>query len=266
MEKDKKIKTILKTLLLVFAAGIIITGGMLLYYMHGYRSDQKANDAVKEVAFITSDAAADNSENSSESEEKIIDFATLSSINREVIGWVSACGDDIDGPIVQTDNNDYYLTHLFDNSSGNAGCFFADAYSVPAFDCPFTVVYGHYRKDKSMFYPLHYYKDESYYKANSTFTIYTAKETRVYEIFSAFYGDYEADFEDIYEYAISSNNATSTKLQSLYDMAHSKSLYTIEPSTKATEALQQGAAEIVVLYTCEYSGVNNRMLIFGLTY
>ena len=268
MEKTKRKKVILKTLLGIFAAGMVITGGMLLYYGYGYWSDRKANDAVKEVAY---DSASDaDLLEDADSEDKSIDFAALSEINPEIIGWVTACAGAIDGPIVQTDNNDYYLSHLFDNTTGNAGCFFADTYSVPAFDCPFTVVYGHYKKDKSMFYSLHYYKDQDYYEENPTFTIYTENGSKVYQIFSVFYGDYEADFEDIYEYGITSDDADVDKIKNIYEQAVSKSLYDILSTSAGadiTENLSQMSdADIVVLYTCEYSGVNNRMLVFGINF
>lgn len=270
MEKDKRVKIILKTLLVIFAAGMLFTGGMLLYYGYGYWSDRQANDAVREVAYGTATGSESDTGDSSDIDDRIIDFAALSQINPDVLGWVSACGGAIDGPIVQTDDNDYYLTHLFDNTTGSAGCFFADAYSVPAFDCPFTVVYGHYKKDKSMFYSLHYYKDQAYYEENPTFTIYTEEGSREYQIFSVFYGDYEADFEDIYEYGITSEDSDIDKIRNIFDQAVSKSLYDIL-STPAgadiTENLSQMSdAEIVVLYTCEYSGVNNRMLVFGIDF
>ncbi len=269
MKNLKKTEKILKIILLLFVAGMVITGGMLLYYGYGYWSDQKVNAKIKQLAVITTDDS--DSSSSTEDDEAgniAIDFAALSEINPDTIGWLRACGEDIDGPIVQTDDNDYYLTHLFDNSTGKAGCFFADTYSVPAFECPFTVVYGHYRKDGSMFYPLHYYKDQSYYESNPYFTIYTEEGTKVYQIFSVYYGDYEVDFEELYEYGITSED--TDKLQTIFEKAVSKSIYDILAtdtgsaiSTSFDSAISQGTASIVVLYTCEYSGVNNRMFVFG---
>jgi sortase B len=210
-------------------------------------------------------------ESAKESDDKNINFAALSEINSETIGWLSACGDYIDGPIVQTDNNDYYLTHLFDKSKGSAGCFFADTCSRPVFECPLTIIYGHYRKDKSMFYPLHYYKDADYYLENPSFFIYTKEGKKEYHIFSVFYGDYEEDFEELYGYGINSSDSTEDKIKNIFDRAAGKSIYNIlsmQPGSEMAENMQlsigEKNADIVVLYTCEYSGTNNRMFVFGI--
>ena len=283
MKNKSNTKRILKILLIFFAIGMLCTGGMLIYYWTRYSADRNANEAVKRLAYQASDDGTNNSLNSGESgstgdnktsfSTKSINFGALSEMNPEIIGWISACGELIDGPVVQTDNNDYYLSHLFDNSAGKAGCFFADTYSNPAFECPFTVVYGHYRKDKSMFYFLHYYKDQAYYLAHPTFTIYTEEGEKEYQIFSVFYGDYEADFEKLYEYGIKSIDGSADKVKNIFNMATSKSLYDIlstKEGAKIADALDQDLAkgattpDIVVLYTCEYSGANNRMFVFGI--
>jgi sortase B len=138
MKNKSNTKRILKILLIFFAIGMLCTGGMLIYYWTRYSSDRNANEAVKRLAYQASDDDMNNSLNSGENgntgdnkasfSTKSINFGALSEMNPEIIGWISACGELIDGPVVQTDNNDYYLSHIFDNSEVKARCFFADTY------------------------------------------------------------------------------------------------------------------------------------------
>ncbi|MFR3782737.1 MAG: hypothetical protein ACLTXR_02615 [Clostridia bacterium] len=45
-----------------------------------------------------------------------IDFNKLINKNPDTIGWIKVLGTDINYPVVQTNNNDFYLTHSFDKS------------------------------------------------------------------------------------------------------------------------------------------------------
>ena len=55
-----------------------------------------------------------------------IDFEGLRAINPETVGWVSIKGTPLDYPVVQTDNNDYYLHHNFEKNSAIEGTIFLD--------------------------------------------------------------------------------------------------------------------------------------------
>lgn len=55
-----------------------------------------------------------------------IDFNKLINKNPDTIGWIKVLGTDINYPVVQTNNNDFYLTHSFDKSYNKAGWIFAD--------------------------------------------------------------------------------------------------------------------------------------------
>lgn len=108
-----------------------------------------------------------------------IDFAELTQINGEVIGWIYQPYTGINYPIVQGQDNEYYLNHLINGEKNKYGSVFADA----RIDCPLsdpeTIIYGHNMKDGTMFGSLNSYKKQSYYDANPNFYLYTP-DGRIY--------------------------------------------------------------------------------------
>lgn len=80
-----------------------------------------------------------------------VDWAALKAINSDVVGWIQVPSESIDFPVMQTDNNEYYLHHDIYGVYGYAGVFLdhrADA------DGQAMVIYGHTRSSGGMFAPL----------------------------------------------------------------------------------------------------------------
>lgn len=81
-----------------------------------------------------------------------VNFSDLKKINTDVKGWIQINGTNINYPFVQTNNNDYYLTHSFNKSYNSAGWVFLDYRNdLSNFDNKNTIIYAHGRLDKTMF-------------------------------------------------------------------------------------------------------------------
>ena len=113
-----------------------------------------------------------------------VDFDRLRSINEDVIGWIMQDGTEISFPIVQGEDNEYYLTHLYTKSVNRTGAIFADAGNSPYFTDMCTYLYGHNRKNGSMFASIPNYLDHAYYEAHPTLTIITPYEDYIAEVFA----------------------------------------------------------------------------------
>ena len=106
-------------------------------------------------------------------------FLDLLEINSDTVGWITIDGTGIDYPVVQTDNNDYYLNHGFDRSWTSVGTVFLDKNcSIGSLDDPDSettnlILYGHHTRSKTMFSELVNYKDLDYYKKHPTITFDT---------------------------------------------------------------------------------------------
>lgn len=111
-------------------------------------------------------------------------ISELNKINSDIIGWIYIDGTNIDYPILQGSNNDYYLNHLYDNTSNSAGSIFLDYSNNSMFDDQNSVIYGHSRYDGTMFSELRKLKVQSFVNEHPYITIYTKENTLQYKIIS----------------------------------------------------------------------------------
>lgn len=133
-----------------------------------------------------------------------VDFAKLSEINSDIIGWIYIEGTNINYPVVQGTDNNYYLKHLFDGSYNSSGCIFMDAACASDFSNQHSIIYGHHMKDKSMFSGLMDYKDQAFYDEHSIALLVTPTAYYKIQFFSGYVSDtwgnaWDLSFND-YEY------------------------------------------------------------------
>lgn len=117
--------------------------------------------------------------------ENPINFDELLAINTDIIGWLEMESVDISYPIVQSDDNDYYLHRTFRKQDNFAGSIFLDYLNNPNFSNRNNIVYGHNMKNGSMFGILKQYQNQEKYDKSKYFWIYTPTRIYKYEIFSA---------------------------------------------------------------------------------
>lgn len=97
----------------------------------------------------------------------------LQEINTEVVGWLRIEGTNIDGPILQAEDNTKYLTAGYDGAQNPAGAVFLDYECERNFSGQHNILYGHNMKDGSMFHDLVNFKKKSYYRSHQNITVYT---------------------------------------------------------------------------------------------
>ncbi len=120
-----------------------------------------------------------------------VDFDKLKSANPDTIGWIRVLGTDINYPVVQTTDNDFYISHSFDKSYNKAGWIFAD-YTNKNLKNEIldknTVIYGHNRQNNSMFGTLtntlkkNWQNEEN----NRYINFSTPNKTMIWEVFSTY--------------------------------------------------------------------------------
>ena len=92
------------------------------------------------------------------------DYKNLYLKNTDIIGWLKIADTNIDYPVMQTDNDTYYLTHDFDGNEDKNGCLFMDSKCDPVKPSTNLIIYGHHMKSGRMFGKLVNYKDSKYYE------------------------------------------------------------------------------------------------------
>ena len=117
-----------------------------------------------------------------------IDFASLKSVNDDVVGWIYVeAVPDINYPIVHGKDNETYLHRTYEKNYNFAGTIFVDYENKGDFSDCNTIVYGHNMKNGSMFAQLKKFtQDEETYKKSKYFWIFTPEKNYRYEIISAY--------------------------------------------------------------------------------
>ena len=116
----------------------------------------------------------------------VVDFEALRENGPDIIGWLSLPDTAINYPVTQTDNNEYYLHHLYDGTYNKVGCLFADYENQEDFSDRNTIIYGHNMRDGSMFAALNEYDEQGYYDGHPQMYLVTPDGGYVMEVFSAF--------------------------------------------------------------------------------
>lgn len=105
-----------------------------------------------------------------------VDFERLQEENKDIIAWLYCPDTEINYPVVQSKDNEYYLRRLLDGTWNIAGTLFMDYRN--AADCSdlHTIIYGHNMKNNTMFGSLPKYSKQEYYEEHSVLYLLTPKQ------------------------------------------------------------------------------------------
>lgn len=118
--------------------------------------------------------------------------------NNDFVGWIKIDGTEIDYPVVQADDNDYYLNHNFDKEKESRGTIFMDYTSDSNLGYMNTVIHGHNWLDDTVFSELPQYSDIDYYREHPVIEYNTRTEMHKWKIFAVFITTASADEDNGY--------------------------------------------------------------------
>lgn len=231
----KKKAIVFIVLLLIFLFSLIKVG---MFYL-----DAKKNKQVNENIFqeVTKTEKIINEEGE-ETEVFSVDFSKLLEKNEDTKGWIRMNQDKISYPIVQAEDNEYYLERSFDKKKNSLGSIFMD-YRNTSWEDQNVVIYGHNGSDKSMFGYLREIFDKNYFDAPENQIIEIIGEdnkSNFYEIFS--YYVIEAE-----EYYITTSFANNSSYLDFLSTIKNRSYKNFHVSLNASD-------KIITLSTCNGSG------------
>lgn len=178
-----------------------------------------------------------------------MDFTALRQVNDDVLGWILVPGTHLSYPLVQGDDNSYYLNRTWKKSHNSVGAIFMECQNSGDLTDFNTIIYGHRMNDRSMFGTLKYYKDQSYWSSHPCIYITNDSGSHKYEIFSA----YEVSVTgDTYRLGFS----TESDQQSYIDYCLAQSVI----STGITPTVYD---RILTLSTCTGNGHTTRWVVQG---
>ena len=255
----KKINKKLRIILIILFLLIFISS--IIYIIYDYYTRWKNEKDMKELAnWLNETNIVENTENIEENEEEKNNKVLLKKLqelkkeNSDLIGWLRLEDTNIDYPVVQTADNDYYVKHNFKKEYNELGTIFLDK------DCSITkptanfLIYGHRSKDGQMFETLTKYKEESFYKEHKTFKFSTLDEVSEYKIIAVFQSKVYYKNQDVFKFYFFKDAENENEFNNYIDNIKKLSMYEIEDTATYGD-------QLITLTTCDYYVEDGRFVV-----
>ncbi len=186
--------------------------------------------------------------------EILDEYKNLYNSNKRLIGWLKIDDTNIDYPVMQTTNNEYFLNHNFNQQSDRNGALFLDK------DCdvlePSTnlIIYGHHMKSGNMFGTLDKYSSEEYYKEHPVIQFDSIYEKGTYEVMYVFRSKIYSEEDVIFKYYQFIDAGSQQEFDSNMQEMAAMSLY----DTGVTASYGD---HLLTLSTCDYYVSDGRFVV-----
>lgn len=121
-----------------------------------------------------------------------INLAALKEINEDVLGWIRIPDTKIDYPLLQGEDNDFYLNNTWDKQPNSVGSIFLEYLNSPDLTDYNTIIYGHNMRNGSMFAALQHYAAPEHWKTHPYVYIATEAGVYRYEVFAFCHANVES--------------------------------------------------------------------------
>ena len=234
---------------------VVFSVGYLIYYYSYY---EKNDIEYSELSTLVKEDSGGTVEiNYTEKQDKppiLKKYETLYNKNRKLIGWLKIEGCDIDYPVMQTSNNEYYLDHNYNQEYDKNGSLFLDEDCDAAFPNDNMIIYGHHMKSGKMFGNLNYYSKESFWEDNKEFTFDTIYETGTYAVMYVFRSKIYSEEEIVFKYYQFIDATSENEFNSNMEEMANMSLY----DTGVTASYGD---RLITLSTCDSSEEDGRFVV-----
>ncbi len=267
-KENKKKKKIINIIVILIALASLVTMCISIYNIYKWKVDndktKKQLNELEEKVEVVEKQDDENTEIIEQKEEIPksnpywdyiymplidVDFSELKQLNSDTVGWIKVEGTIINYPFVQSNDNNYYLRRSYDRTYNTGGWIFLDYRNNINNLSRNTVIYGHDRKDDSMFGSLSniYTKKWQQDKNNHIIKISTPNENTMWQIFSIYHLPVTNDY-------IKTNFKNDNEFQNFIDMISKRTMFDFD--TKATVE-----DKILTLSTCYGSAGKERTVV-----
>lgn len=160
-----------------------------VYSLYKIKDEHKKNDDLKQELIKEINIP----DIPSEETKFTVDFEKLKNINSDVVGWIIMEGTQVNYPIVQGENNSYYLNHSYEKKYSSFGSIFLDYSSSSDLSDKNSFIYGHHTRNGSMFGELKKYMNTNFFNEHPSFYLYTPNGNYKADIFSVYTADALSD-------------------------------------------------------------------------
>jgi sortase B len=174
-------------------------------------------------------------------------FTNLLKMNEDIAGWIKIEGTQIDYPVVQGEDNEFYLHHDVKKKKNVAGSIFMDYRNEVGGYNRNIILYGHDMKNKTMFADLVAYESRWNFENKATIEFDTVYGDGKWLIFSAYTSDSSFDY-------IKTDFASDKEYQAFLDTVKGKSLHHSDVEVTAQDT-------ILTLSTCSSAFDDARFVV-----
>ena len=188
MKKNKKRIIINCIIYLILICILIYSSSKIFVWYKDNKNTKEIEEKINESVTVE--------KNEQNQEEYNVDFTKLKAQNNETVAWLKVNNTNIEYPVVKAKDNDFYLTRSFDKSNNSVGWIFADYKNKFDGTDKNIVVYGHNRRDGSMFGTLKNILQPDWYNNEDNLNVMfnVENENCIYRVFSV----YQIEKEDYY--------------------------------------------------------------------
>ena len=271
MARNKKNKNrmdpVSRVILVISVIVFLGSGGYLAYKYFGEPILEQMElasykkDYDSEEPSTAEDGVWTNKEEEKKEEEERLDDGTLASfkvireLNKDVVGWINVPNTLVDYPVVQSKDNTFYLKHNINKEYNGSGCPFLDYRNSIKTDSDdrCLIIYGHHRRNGTMFATLKNYNKIDFYRENPVFIFDTIYERGKWIIFSNFRATTSWATGTPFNY-IQTNFKDDEEFMKFVSDIKKRSLISTPVEVRADD-------RILLLSTCSYEKSNWRMVI-----
>lgn len=275
--KEKDDKDFVYTILYIIFMTIIIISALYIFKFYKMSNEateesqllneidletqEKANNSSNDIETKNNEADGNTSKNiennNIETTERMLKVKKLQKENDDIVGWLEIEDTNINYPVLQGDDNEFYLNRNYKKEKSEKGSIFLDAkynWNIPSNN---LLIYGHNIIDGLMFQDLLKYESQDFYKKHPNIRFTTEKDDKEYEIISVFKSRvyYKAE-KNVFRYYDFINAKKEEDYMEFVKNAKKASIYDIEATAKYGD-------ELITLVTCSYHIEDGRFVVIG---
>jgi len=248
----RKISAMAAMVMIVAVLVAVASGGWLISFTAEAARNQNVNNDLSSQ--FHNDRENEQQQPPAAEPQRLSRFASLYEENSDIVGWISIPAADVDLPVLQGTDNEFYLYHDFNGRFTRYGSIFLctgkDIH--PNRMTQNLSVYGHNTRNGSMFGRLSRFRNIDTLRNNPTFTFTTLYEEIEWVIFALFVtnADPAQDNGNFFEYR------ETDVTQELLDEIHARSMITTGVEVSPSD-------QLLSLTTCTHEFNDARLVVFA---
>lgn len=182
-------------------------------------------------------------------------FAAAYEINHDLAGWLTIPNTNMNLPVVQCEDNDFYLNHSFEGTFDTIGTPFMDFRNeiTPELNTN-TLIYGHNWESGAMFHSLLLYRDLEFYKTSPVITFDTVYEESQWKVISCFEATTDSSVGEVFNYFNFVRTKNEERIQWYIDEITARSFFLTTVDVNTSD-------KFLTIQTCANDRYNTKVCI-----